>query len=238
MHAEDMQERILYLSYSFFAGSRLKCSAVVHLAYLWLTNCSSSTVQMHTGHSTATVSAYNGYFRQLVSSALDSYDAIIGGQGIVVQVDETKMGKRKYHRGHRVKGAWVVVGVELTEERRVFAEVVPDRSGDTIAHVLGRHIAEGSILHTDCWRAYGTVASIYGLEHCTVNHSEGFKDGETGVHTNHVEGTNFAIKRTVPIRNRTASFLPLYLSEFVWRRKCSEGMWEAFIEALKDVDYD
>lgn len=191
---------------SFFAGSRLKCSEVVHIAYMWLTKCNSGTVQMHTGHSTATISAYFGYFRQLVSSALESDDAIIGGPGIVVRVDETKMGKRKYHRGHRVEGAWVVVGVEITDERRTFAEVVQDRSADTIAMVLGRHIAEGSILHTDCWRAYGTVASICGLEHCTVNHSEGFKNSETGVHTNHVEGTNFALKRTVPIRTEQVGF--------------------------------
>jgi hypothetical protein len=83
---------------------------------------------MHTGHSSPTVTAFNGYFRQLVASTLESDDTIIGGEGIVVQVDETKMGKRKYNRGHRVEGAWVIVGVEITEERRVFAEVVSDRS--------------------------------------------------------------------------------------------------------------
>jgi hypothetical protein len=32
----------------------------------------------------------------------------IGSPGIVVEVDETKLGKRKYHRGHRVEGVWVV----------------------------------------------------------------------------------------------------------------------------------
>jgi len=31
----------------------------------------------------------------------------IGGPGKVVEVDESKFGKRKYHRGHRVDGVWV-----------------------------------------------------------------------------------------------------------------------------------
>jgi hypothetical protein len=68
---------------------------------------------------------------------LDTDDQIIGGKGIIVQVDETKMGKRKYHRGHRVDGAWVLVGVEITPERGIFAEVVEDRTISTIAEVLG-----------------------------------------------------------------------------------------------------
>ena len=76
------------------------------------------------------------------------------------------------------------------------------------------------------------------LEHHTVNHSVGFIDHDTGIHTNHLEGTNFAIKRSVPIRNRTISSLPLYLLEFVWRRKNSDRLWDALIEALTVVEYD
>jgi hypothetical protein len=32
----------------------------------------------------------------------------IGGKDIVVEIDESKFGKNKYHRGHSVKGVWVL----------------------------------------------------------------------------------------------------------------------------------
>jgi hypothetical protein len=36
----------------------------------------------------------------------------IGGPGKVVEIDESKFGRRKHHRGHPVKGQWVFGGVE------------------------------------------------------------------------------------------------------------------------------
>ncbi|KAG1435618.1 hypothetical protein G6F56_013903 [Rhizopus delemar] len=38
---------------------------------------------------------------------------MLGGPGVDhVQIDESKFGKRKYHRGHRVEGVWVLGLVE------------------------------------------------------------------------------------------------------------------------------
>lgn len=231
------QKSVSILRGKFFAGSRLKCNEVIHMAYLWLTGCSAKTIGMHTGHTEHTVSDYQRYFRQLVSEMLEDDDHVVGGNGIVVQVDETKMGKRKYHRGHRVDGAWVIVGVEMTEHRRVFAEVVQDRSESTIVGVLGRHIAKGSIVWTDKWKGYFNLSRIFSVQHETVNHTISFKDPLTGINTNTVEGTNYALKRAIPPRNRTESCLPDMLNEFVWRRKYSDSVWESFILGLKEVIY-
>lgn len=115
-------------SNTFFAGSKLKANEVLFLARLWLAKVTVSAVIELTGHSEKTVVAFLWHFRQLVASAIDLEDTVIGGEGIIVEVDETKLGKRKYNRGHRIDGVWVVVGVERTEERRVF--VVPVESRD------------------------------------------------------------------------------------------------------------
>ena len=70
---------------------------------------------------------------------LDLAAAPIGGEGIIVEIDESKFGKRKYNRGHRVEGVWVVGGVEITPERRMFAVSVQDRSADTLRDIIQEH---------------------------------------------------------------------------------------------------
>ena len=43
-----------------------------------------------------------------IEQSLNEDDMIIGGEGIIVVIDENKFGKNKYHRGHSVKGAWIL----------------------------------------------------------------------------------------------------------------------------------
>ena len=43
----------------------------------------------------------------------------IGGQNIIVEVDESKFGKHKYHRGYRVDAVWIVGMVESTAQCRI-----------------------------------------------------------------------------------------------------------------------
>ncbi|KAG1497181.1 hypothetical protein G6F52_012873 [Rhizopus delemar] len=61
---------------------------------------------------------------QILQEDLQQNDCKIGGydvdgNSIVVEIDESKCGKRKYHRGHRVEGVWMVGSVEKTPERNV-----------------------------------------------------------------------------------------------------------------------
>ena len=49
----------------------------------------------------------------------------------MVQIDESKVGKQKYHRGHRVEGQWVFGSIE-EDSRRCFLVAVEDRSEATL----------------------------------------------------------------------------------------------------------
>jgi len=189
------------------------------LGYLWLRRSTQQQAMTITGHSPNTVTNFFSHFRHLVGATLSDEDQLIGGQRIIVEVDETKLGKRKYHRGHRVEGAWVVVGVERTTARRVFLVHVADRSSRTLLNVIASHVADGSIIYTDMWKGYSSINTKLGLDHCTVNHSKCFKDARTGVHKNTVEGTNNGLKYHIHARNRTADGMEEHLLEFIWRRR-------------------
>jgi transposase-like protein len=127
-------------------------------------------------------------------------DAKIGGINVVVQIDESKFGKRKYHRGHRVNGHWVVGGIEMTEEKNVFAVVVPDRKIQTLVEVIVDNVAEGSIIYTDCWSGYSDAElTNIGFTHDTVNHTYHFVDPITGLCINSIEATWSKMKPNCPI---------------------------------------
>jgi hypothetical protein len=137
-----------------------------------------------------------------------------------------------------VEGVWVVGGVELTSERRIFACTVTDRTRETMKDIITRFVKPGSIIRTDFWGGY------LGLEdwgqdyvHQRVNHSEEYVSFD-GVHTKTIEGTWNGIKMLVQARHRTADAMPWRLVEFIWRRVHQGNHWNALLETLANVEFD
>jgi hypothetical protein len=62
------------------------------------------------------------------------------GQPIVVEIDKSKFGKRKYNKGKRVDGVWVVGGVE----RKVFLLTVPNRNQNTLKLIIDTFVKDGN----------------------------------------------------------------------------------------------
>ena len=65
----------------------------MHLAYLWLTKAGIDTATKHAGVSRETTCEYYKYFRQLVTEGITLEDTVIGGEGVEVELDESKLGK-------------------------------------------------------------------------------------------------------------------------------------------------
>lgn len=177
-----------------------------------------------------------GHLRQLVADSLDEEDCLIGGEGIRVELDESKFGKRKHNRGHHVEGVWIFGGVEITEARKVFLERVATRDAYTLRCIILKYVRRGSIIVTDFWRGYLGLEE-FGYTHLRVNHSITFVDEESGACTNTIEGTWSALKRKVPIRNRTST-IGDNLWEFIWRRRHGADVWGGFLMALDKVSYE
>jgi transposase-like protein len=179
---------------SIFYGSRLSCRKLMKLARSWLQGESRNATVRSTKVNKETVTTWFMAFRELVASSLRETSEKIGGEGTVVQVDETKLGKRKFHCGHRVEGVWVVCGIEMgTAERRAFCVQVETRDNETLHDVIRKNVIEGSEVWTDGWKGYCGVSESCSVRHSVVNHSLHFKDPSTGVCTNTVEGLNSAL---------------------------------------------
>jgi hypothetical protein len=215
---------------TFFFRAKIPISSILHMAYLWLCKDHELSIQTKLGVSNDTVTVWTAYFRQLVTwdiENLDVEDFKIGGPGVIVEIDESKFGKRKYNQGHQVEGVWVVGGVERTNERRVFAIPVADRSAQTLKEVIEDHVVPGSIIYTDCWGGYRPEDLLeIGMVHDTVNHSLHYVDPITGVHTNTIEGTWSAMKWDTNKRHRTQEYIGDNLFYFIWRRRYKNQLWD------------
>jgi hypothetical protein len=165
-----------YRKFTIFFGSRLSCSNILYLGYLWLCGTYWSAAHTMTGHSEKTITAYYMHFRNLVINMIDDEDTIVGGEGVEVEIDETKLGKQKYNHGHQVEGVWILAGVERTTERKVFFKHVHNRNWETIREVIQTNVRPGSIILTDMWKGYAPLNAELGYIHKTVNHSEFFKN--------------------------------------------------------------
>lgn len=227
---------------TFFQNAKVPINLILFIGYLWFQRATWSQICNIIGVSEEVTTNYIGFYRQLVSLSLDEEDTIIGGDGIVVEIDETKFGKRKYNRGHRVDGFWVFGGVERTPERKFFSVRVPDRSAITLSELIMRHILPGSIIHSDCWAAYGEISNLVveGTEDPAftlrqVNHYNEFVTSD-GIHTNTIEGTWWALKRHIPKKCDNVDINELLLEQ-VWRRKNHENMWDILFQAFLVVHY-
>lgn len=69
-----------------------------------------------------------------------------------MQIDESKFGKRKYHRRHRVEGQWVFGSIEEGSQKS-FMFVVDDRSKATLLPIIETFIEKGTIKILDGWKS-------------------------------------------------------------------------------------
>jgi transposase-like protein len=122
------------------------------------------------------------FCRETMLVFLEGCSVKIGGPNKTVKIDESKFGKRKYHRGHPVKGQWVFGGVER-ETGKTFLVPVKDRTSDTLMAITRDWVEPSTTVISDCWGAYRGLGS-QGYMNLTVNHSIQFVNQTTRAHTN------------------------------------------------------
>ncbi|GFS47192.1 mitotic-spindle organizing protein 2A [Trichonephila clavipes] len=148
------------------------------------------------------------FCREVCMAAVLKESEPLGGEGKIVEIDESMFGKMN--------------GAKSNERGNL--------------SVIKEWVVPGSVIISDCWKAYDCL-SHDGYQHLRVNHSLTFKDPETGAHTNPIEGTWSAIKRS--LRNHAAHVegeFDHYLAEYMWRRRrghsLDDDVFREFLRAI------
>ena len=155
----------------------LSCKGIAKVLIAQITNISENTI------SDCRQIVYANVARHFLANPVP-----LGGPGVIVELDEAKFGKRKYHKGSYREGMWVLGALDR-ETGGCFLIPCPNNKRDapTLLPIIWRWILPGSIVHTDEWGAYnGLTAAEYS--HQTVNHSIQFVEPLSGTHTNGQEG--------------------------------------------------
>ena len=158
---------------------------VLKYTYWWSQNLKQSQIRTQLGLSPNSGVDWDMFCQEVCEIVVNDDSMQIGGPGKTVQIDKSKIGKRKYHGGHRVEGQWVFGGIE-EDSRNCFIFAVEDRTEDTLISIIDKWIAKETLIVSDCWKSYSKLSRI-GYSDETVNHSKEFKNSN-GYHTNKIQG--------------------------------------------------
>ena len=147
---------------SWFEKSNLQLEEMLKFTYWWCRDLDQSQIQYELGMSSASAVDWDSFCREICEITMLENSEMVGGKGKVVQIDESKFGKRKYHRGHRVEGQWVFGGIE-SDSRKCFMAIVEQRDEATILPIIQKWIKPGSIIVSDCWKGYIYIIAVQFL---------------------------------------------------------------------------
>ena len=99
------------------------------------------------------------------------------GPGTTVEIDESKFGKMKYHKGCCIEGQWVFGGI-CRETKACFLVPVEHRDKETLLPIIRTQILPGTRVMSDMWKAYNCLQDE-GCHQLTVNHHLNFVDPDT-----------------------------------------------------------
>ena len=235
---------------SFWSCGRLPTAEMVLIVYCVIKGFSLEVMNDIMPINKNTWTSYVKYVGMICGEALERNRRDPAEKYDLAQWDETAFGKRKYHRGSRVRNGgvqWALTAIQVDpitgKSEALDIQFLPlnKRSADQITPLIVQRMKPGGTILTDCWKAYPIAAKAAKCMHKTVNQSVVFINKETGVHTNNVEGIHATLKVDARKQFNRLTFLtpdgkPYYIDLVNWRvnqGSKKNSLWLAFCRILK-----
>jgi len=207
---------------SFFAKSHLELKKWIYVMYLWAIGTSEANSCLQVNVSPRVMVDIYNFFREICSFYFEKYPIKLGGEGQVVEIDEScLLLKVKDHPGRSpAKPMWVFGIVERNDHDDAsigYMEIVEKQDAATLIPIIQKVVLPSSTIHSNEWESYRSLQS-QNYEHKSVNHSITFVDKKTGIHSQAIESYwskhKYMIKK---MKSCNRKMLKSYLYEMMWR---------------------
>ncbi|XP_025017639.1 uncharacterized protein LOC107367332 [Tetranychus urticae] len=204
---------------TWFDSSHLSIMDSLAIIFLWCSESKNTTIKDFTLVGGVAVCKYKKKIRQVaIDHWVNNRDAI-GGEGKIVEIDESLLFKRKSNVGRlladQITGTWIVGGIERGS-KKCFLSLVKKRDKPTLNELIKFWVKPGTTIYTDCWKGYLDLSKL-GYIHGEVNHSKNWLNPmDKNINTQRVERFWRSVKANIP-KETKATNKEDYLNEFCFK---------------------
>lgn len=194
------QKSLSLLADSIYFKSKLTPREFILIIYMFSSYYSRNKTAQESRVNLSTITDIFTLLRKACETYLmDSELEPIGGADHIVEIDETLVSRKKYHKGREVKENWIFGGIDRTTNE-LFAFLVENRKADTLLDVIKQCILPGTTIMSDEWASYRKLHTDIELsklyKHSTINHKKYFVDpNDRSINTQKIERLWRSIKR-------------------------------------------
>lgn len=207
---------------TWFENTKITIRQSLVLIYMWLLQ---TTLQIAASEAEVHFSTALDYFcfcREICYVIITQNTKPIGGEGHIVELDETHVYTRKYKMGRLLKNeknsVWVFGDIDR-ETKESFVLKVEKRDKNTLIPIIKSFIKPHTKIMTDRWKSYSDLKDE-GYIHEVVNHSIEFvREDDRSVHTQKVERMWKTLKSVLKREGRESENDHLYVFEFLYREQ-------------------
>ena len=220
------------VKYKRFVRAKISTKKFQQILRAFALDLTATQIAVLTNLNRDTVNRYLTFIRQAIALFCERESPFSG----VIELDESYFGTKraKGKRGRGTSDKTIVFGI-YKRNGRVYTEIVPDVTKDTLLQIVKGKVGLDSIIHTDGFRSYDGIVHLGYQKHYRILHA----DGQFAIGSNHINGIEgfwgYAKVRLAKFRGLSKDSFYFHLKECEFRFNYrQENLYSLLLKISKD----